>query len=188
MIMRSFTLSGILVMLSFSITPLVVTPTVIPAVAAEPSESAETPAWTQLSLTNVNTGESFKLADFEGKTVLVETMATWCSNCRTQLGNVKEARTLLGDLDDVVFVALSVEQNLSDEALATYAQNQGFDWIFAVATPDMIRALTEQFGRTVTSPPATPHFLIQADGSISELSTGFTDPEAIVEEIQAAQS
>ena len=41
------------------------------------------------------TDQTFTLADFAGKTVYVEPMATWCTNCRQQLGNVTEAKAEL---------------------------------------------------------------------------------------------
>ncbi|NNJ09243.1 TlpA family protein disulfide reductase [Chloroflexales bacterium ZM16-3] len=143
---------------------------------------ADAPAWQQVALTDARSGQSFTLADFAGKTVYVEPMATWCSNCRQQLGNVREAKAQLGD--NVVFIGLSVETTISAADLAAYADKQGFDWTFAVATPDLLQQLTEAFGRTITNPPSTPHFIIRPDGSASELMTGFSDPQAILAMLQ----
>ena len=58
---------------------------------------AQETSWQDLPLTNAQTGETFSLADFAGQTVYVEPMATWCANCRQQLGNVNEAKMQLGD-------------------------------------------------------------------------------------------
>ncbi len=142
------------------------------------------PAWQTISLTNARTGESFKLADFAGKTVFVEPMATWCTNCRQQLGNVRQATTQAGD--DVIFVALSLETNLSNGDLAAYADDAGFDWLFAVMTPEMLQSLADTFGRSITSAPSTPHFVIRPDGSYTSLVTGIESPEEILGHIQAA--
>jgi thiol-disulfide isomerase/thioredoxin len=144
-------------------------------------------AWQTLPLTNARTGETFMLADFAGKTVYVEPMATWCTNCRRQLGNVKEAYAQLTG-DDVVFVALSVETNIGDGTLANYANEAGFDWLFAVATPEMLQALAGEFGQTIANPPATPHFVVRPDGSATDLATGIESTDQIVAQIQAAQS
>lgn len=35
------------------------------------------PAWTTLPLTNAHSGETFRLADFAGKTVFLKPMAIW---------------------------------------------------------------------------------------------------------------
>ncbi len=139
---------------------------------------AQDAAWQTLPLTNARTGETFALADFEGQTVLVEPMATWCVNCRQQLGNLLEARAQLGD--EVTFIALSVETNISDADLARYADEAGFEWTFAVMTPELLRALAADFGRGVAAPPATPHFVIGPDGEAGELLTGLRSPDELV--------
>jgi cytochrome oxidase Cu insertion factor (SCO1/SenC/PrrC family) len=149
---------------------------VIPAV--------ERPAWQQIALTDARTGATFALADFAGKTVFVEPFATWCSNCKQQLGNVQAARAQLGD--DVVFVALSVEPNIGNEALVKYADETGFDWTFAAMPPELLQALAATFGQTVANPPATPHFIIRPDGSVTDLATGIKAPDVIVAAVVAA--
>ena len=139
--------------------------------------------WKTLPLTDARTGETFTLGGFSGRTVYAEPMATWCSNCRQQLGNVRDAAaTLTGD--DVTFIALSVETTLKADALARYAEEQGFDFKFAVMTPELLRALAAAFGQTVTVPPSTPHFIIYPDGATSDLLTGFSSPDAILAAVQ----
>ncbi len=138
---------------------------------------AQSADWQSLPLTDARTGETFTLAELEG-TVYVEPMATWCSNCRTQLGNVQAAQAQVEG--DVTFIALSVETTLEAAALAQYANEQGFDFTFAVMTPDLLRALAGEFGQSVTNPPATPHFVRYPDGTWSELMTGFSPPDAVL--------
>lgn len=148
--------------------------------------SVERPAWQQLSIDNARTGESFTLADFAGKTVFVEPMATWCGNCRRQLTNVRDARAQL-DSDDVVFIALSVETNIDNTRLANYADDEGFEWLFAVLTPELLRELAGEFGQTITNPPSTPHFVIRPDGTSTELVTGIESAGDILAQIISAQ-
>lgn len=140
------------------------------------------PAWQTMTLTDARTGASFTLADFAGKHVFVETMATWCSNCRQQLGNVKSA-VARADGNQVVFVAISVETDLAPATLAQYVTDNGFDWTFAVATPDFVRALADTFGPTIANPPATPHFLIHPDGAHGDLITGYESGDAILAQL-----
>jgi thiol-disulfide isomerase/thioredoxin len=144
------------------------------------------PVWQTIALTNAATGESFSLGDFRGKTVFVEPMATWCSNCRAQQGEVREAKAQLGD--DVVFIGLSLETNLPPEQLAAYAQDNGFDWTYAVMPVELLAQLTDEFGRSITNAPSTPHFIIRSDGTFSALSTGIDPADIIVTKIQAEQS
>ena len=147
---------------------------------------SDLPLWMTSELTNVRTGETFTLADFAGKTVFVEPMATWCTNCRQQLGNVAEARAQLADNEDVVFVSLSVETTISNDDLANYTNDTGFDWTFAVVTPEVLVSLADTFGQSVTNPPSTPHFIIRADGSTTDLTTGFEGPTELLQSIQDA--
>lgn len=140
------------------------------------------PAWQTMALTDARTGETFTLADFAGKQVFVETMATWCTNCRQQLGNVKSA-VAQADGDQAVFIAISVETDLAAQTLAQYADNNDFGWTFAVATPELVRALADTFGPTIANPPATPHFWIYPDGAHSELVTGYESGEEILAQL-----
>lgn len=151
------------------------------------AESASSAAWMTLPLVNVATGETFTLAHFSGKTVYVEPMATWCTNCRRQQRKVIAARKEL-DPDEFIFLSLSVEDGLANQVLADYAQQYGFDWLFAVATPEMVQALIDHFGRAIITPPSTPHFIISPNGAVTELMTGFHEPADIVTLVkQAAQ-
>ena len=138
-----------------------------------------------LALTNSDTGETFTLADFEGKTVVVKSMATWCGKCKSNLKSIQAAQTQLND-PDLVVVALSVEANLPDEDLAQYAEDEGFDFVFAVATPDMTRALASEFGQTALNPSIGSHFIIDANGHVSDLTTGTIDSQELVTRLQAA--
>lgn len=152
---------------------------------APAADRMDLPLWQTLAVTNAATGETFSFADFEGKTVFVEPMATWCGNCRSQQGQVREAKAQLGD--DVVFVGLSLETTLPAADLAQYAQDNGFDWTYAVMSEELLKGLADEFGRSITSAPSTPHFIIRPDGSFSALSTGIHSAEEIVTQIQEAQ-
>jgi thiol-disulfide isomerase/thioredoxin len=143
--------------------------------------AVERPAWQSMALTDARSGATFTLADFAGKTVFVEPFATWCSNCRQKLANVHAAKQVAGE--DVVFVVLSVEANIGNEALAAYAADTGYDLMFAAMPPEMLQALAAQFGQTIANPPATPHFVIRPDGSTGELVTGIESTEALLAQV-----
>lgn len=149
------------------------------------AQTIDRPAWHFLPLTNARTGEVFTLADFGGRAVYVEPMATWCSKCREQLDILRDVRAQPGG-DQPVFIALSVETDVSNDDLARYADAAGFDWLFAVATPELLRELSATFGRTITNPPATPHFVLRPDGTTDGLTTGIHSAESILREVSAA--
>lgn len=129
------------------------------------------PDWTNIELVNAATNETFTLADFAGKTVFIEPMAVWCTNCRSQQRTIN---TVIDQLDpnEFVMLSLSIETFVTPEELATYAVNNEFGWTFAVATDDLVTALVNEFGRSVTSPPSVPHFTIAPDGTAGNFATG----------------
>jgi thiol-disulfide isomerase/thioredoxin len=143
------------------------------------SAAAQGPvSWLDLPLVDARSGESFTLRSFEGRTVFVEPMATWCSSCRSQMTILRDVVAEL-DADSFVFVGLSVETTLPPGELARYADANGFGWTFAVMTPDFLRAFTGVFGRSAATPPATPHVVIAPDGTPGGLSTGLMSADAL---------
>lgn len=149
---------------------------------AEQTAVVAGPEWLTLSLTDARTGEPFSLADFAGRPIYVEPMATWCTNCRRQMNAISAGQDQIPA--EAVIIGLSVEPNLDDNVLAGYANNQGYNWLFAVATPELIEAMVNEYGRSVANPPSTPHFIVRPDGSITALSTGFHTIEEIVAQIE----
>ena len=148
------------------------------------------PDWTSLPLTNVATGETFTLSDYAGKIVFLEPMATWCTNCRAQLGRLNGALNQFDNsAGNFLFLGVSVELGLDDAALASYQTNQGFNNInFAVASPEFLQGLIDTFGRAVNTPPSTPHFYIFPDGSLGDLVTGPESVEELVTQFETLAS
>lgn len=169
------------------------TPEAAPACATVMHEMAgtpeameeELPEWQTIELTDARTGETYSIADLHGCVVYFETMATWCPNCKQQLGNVAAAYDQL-DKDKVVFVAVSIETEISADDLAAYADENGFAFIFSVADADILKAISDEFGRESLVPPSTPHVVINPDGTFGDLKTGFSSADEIVAMVEAA--
>ena len=51
----------------------------------------------------------------------------------------------------------------------------------AVMPEELLAQLADEFGRSITSAPSTPHFIIRADGSYTELATGIHSAEELRE-------
>ena len=147
---------------------------------ADPTETAEpaspSPAdmpddpLLAVELTDVRTGEPFTLWELasEHGPVLLEPMAIWCSSCRAQQRQVVEAHAAGS------FTSVSLDVDLSErpEDLAVYADREGFDWHFAMADPELYRALQERFDLAVTNPPSTPLIIVERDGTVRALEFG----------------
>jgi thiol-disulfide isomerase/thioredoxin len=131
-------------------------------------------------LTDVATGRTFRLADLAGTTVIIETMAIWCSNCLAQQRHVYDALVDLAPAH-VAYVVIDVDPNETEAALAQYRDRNGFTGTYVVATRDLARALASEFGDQVLNPPSTPMLLIGSDGRVTLTDYGSKSPERIVE-------
>jgi thiol-disulfide isomerase/thioredoxin len=151
-----------------------------PAPTATPP--AITAAWAQTELTDVATGETFRIADLAGKTVIVETMAIWCTKCYAQQGDVYAALEQL-DPERVAYVLLDVDPSESADALAEYRDRNGFTGTYAIADRTTARALVDEFGDQMVNPPATPMILIGSDGRITLTPFG---PKSATDVVQLA--
>jgi thiol-disulfide isomerase/thioredoxin len=136
-------------------------------------------AWATVPLVDAVSGNTFKIADFAGKNIYVETFATWCSNCQKQL---KEVQAVASKMSEDVFIALSLEgADINNEALKAYAEKNGFTFIVAAVTPEVLESLVADFGNGVTNPPSTPHFFISTKGEVGELLTGIESADKLAE-------
>ncbi|MGH1341545.1 MAG: peroxiredoxin family protein [Nannocystales bacterium] len=61
-------------------------------------------------------GNEVSLADFRGKLVLVNFWATWCEPCITEWPQFDQLAQRLGDRDDVVILAVSIDEKREDVA------------------------------------------------------------------------
>ena len=161
-----------------------------PAAETAGAAAAETPDWMTIELTDACSGKTFTLADFAGKTIYIESMATWCVNCYHQMARAQDAIAQLPEASrsEIVQVALSSEIGLPREDLASYAQKTRFPMIFAVMPEAMLKAMADDLGRDVAVPPAMPHLIVAPDGTIGELHTGGSSADELLALFTAAQA
>lgn len=127
--------------------------------------------WRTAELVDVRTGEAFTVDGLEGKLVVVEPMAIWCTTCAAQQAEVADALETLAT-DDLVYVSLDVDPNERAPDLAEYADRSGFGWRFAVASREVARSLATTFGDQILSPPSTPIIVIAPSGEVVDQGFG----------------
>ena len=143
------------------------------------------PAWFKAELTNARTSETFTIADFKGKVVLVEALAMWCSNCLKQQGQVQALHDLLGERDDFVSLGVDIDPNENAAALQAYIDKNGFDWLYTVAPTEVSREIGQLYGDQFLNPPSTPMLIIDRHGEVHPLPFGIKSAESLLEALQS---
>jgi thiol-disulfide isomerase/thioredoxin len=69
-------------------------------------------------------GETIRLSDLRGKTVLVNIFASWCGPCRIEAPHLVEVFNASGD--DVAFIGLNLQE--SPEAVAGFMEDFGIEF------------------------------------------------------------
>ena len=152
--------------------PPAATPTASLGSIGELASQRTTPAWYDIELTDVTTGQTFTINDFAGKVVLVEAMAEWCPTCIEQQREIRKLHERLGSADDVVSVSLDIDVHEDGPSLKSYAEALGNDWRYAVAPLEVARALGNLYSAEYLNPPYSPMLLIDRHGVATSLPYG----------------
>lgn len=156
-----------------------------PQTADAPMEAAAT--WLDIELTDAASGERFTLASLAGGVVAIEPMAVWCSNCKAQQDNVKQAYADIAAAG-VTYISLGIDPGEDPAALARYAERRGYGWTFVQSSTEFSRALDDLFGPQVLSAPSTPLIVLDASGEVAFQDFGFHGPDQLLDILgQAAQ-
>ncbi len=150
-------------------------------ITTPPTTDGVVPAWMDTELTDVATGEKFRISDFKGKPVLVESFAVWCSTCLEQQRKTKELAEREGDT--IVHVSLDTDPNEDAEKIKEHIETYGFDWYFAVAPVEMTRALIDEYTLDIVNAPAVPVLLICEDQSTRLLRKGIKSADELLSEV-----
>jgi thiol-disulfide isomerase/thioredoxin len=138
--------------------------------------------WKDAELVNVLTGEAFRISDFEGRTVLLESFAVWCPTCLSQQKEMRVFTALYSD--DVVHISLDTDPNEDETRVIEHATRNELDWIFAVSPIEVTRGLIDEFGIGVVNAPSAPVILICEDQSTRLLRSGVKSAQDLRAEIE----
>lgn len=138
------------------------------------SQPTLTPA-PEFTLTDAE-GNTLRLRDFRGKTVLIDFMATWCGPCKQQM---VQYRTVWEQYRDrVVFMSIDIDPQETDNTLRQYAQQFPYaSWIWTRDTASLLRTYN------VTAIPKT--VIIDRNGYIRNTYVGVTSASTLIQDIEA---
>lgn len=141
-----------------------------------------TPAWMDIELTDVATGEIFKISDFKGRPVLLESFAVWCPTCLAQQQEVKKVKQSQGE--KVVHISLDTDPNEDEGLVREHLERNDLDWYFAVSPVALTQALIDEFGLSVVAAPRAPVVLVCPDQSSRFLRSGVKQADELLSEIE----
>ena len=158
-----------------------VSPVPEPAPTPTPSPTAAS-AWMDIELTDVATGQTFKLSDFRGKPVLLESFAVWCPTCLRQQ---KEMQKLLArEGEAIIHVSLDTDPNEDEAKVKEHLERNSLDWYFAISPIELTEALIDDFGLAIVSAPSAPVVLICKDQSTRFLKDGVKSADSLLLEVE----
>lgn len=144
---------------------------------------AEAIEWRDIILEDAVSGEKFSIADFKGKAVLFESFAVWCPTCLKQQKEVRKMREIENS-DEIVHISIDTDPNEEISIVRDHAQDNGFDWYYAVSPKEMTVLLIDEFGIEIVNAPSVPMVLVCPDQSAQLLKRGVKSPEFLFEEIE----
>lgn len=136
------------------------------------------PAWLSVKFTDAVTGKDFMINDFKGKVVVVDLMAVWCPNCLREQQQLKALRDIVSP-DDLVVVTLGIDLHEDAAVLKKYAQENGFEWRYAVAPLEAMRDIGNLYGARFMDPTLSPTLIVDRQGEIYTMNFGYKKAEDI---------
>lgn len=160
------------------------TPTADAMMPAATSETMmDAPAWFGATLTDVRNADMFTINDFKGKVVLVETMSVSCADCKNQQNEIQALREQLGIQADFVSVSLDVNPSENSDALKSYLDDAGFDWLYAVASKDVSHEIASLYGDQFLDSASAPVLIIDRHGVVHTLPFGLKKVDDLLQAV-----
>jgi thiol-disulfide isomerase/thioredoxin len=135
-----------------------------------------------MELIDVATGKVFRISDFSGRPVLLESFAVWCPTCTEQQKQTKELESRIGDA--IIHVSLDTDPNEDEARVREHIEANGFDWYYAVSPIELTRTLIDEYGIKVVNAPMVPMILICPDQSTRFLRSGVKTANDLISEVE----
>jgi peroxiredoxin len=127
-------------------------------------------------------GSPVRLADFRGKTVILDFWATWCPPCIFQVPELNKFWAAHKDSGDVMVIGVAVDVE-GAEIVSPWAEEQGVEYPLVIGSEEVAR----EFG-AVGFPTLV---IVKPDGQIDSLHVGLIESdelEALVAAVRKASS
>ncbi len=138
-------------------------------IADSEEDTIEKALWRTTELTDVKTGETFTIDQFD-KPVILESFAVWCPTCTKQQKEIRELHQEIGD--DAISIGLNTDPNEDRQKVLEHITANNFDWYYAVAPKEVTQSLIDEFGFGVANAPSAPVVIIDENKNARLLKSG----------------
>jgi thiol-disulfide isomerase/thioredoxin len=117
-------------------------------------------------------GNAFKLADFDGKVLIVDLWATWCGPCREQAPQLAELSSRYRD-QGLEVVGLSLDEQSNQAGVAEFIKTVGINYTVGYASNRVSGAVLTGTEDETGDPPIPQLFIFGRDGKLVEHLIGY---------------
>lgn len=143
------------------------------------SDSVIAESWIDIELTDVVTGEIFRISDFD-KPIVMESFAVWCPTCKRQQDEIQK---LIDSGDDSIHISVDTDPNEDSAKIVEHINRYGYTWSFVVFPAVATQLLIDDFGVGIVNAPGAPVILICPDKMARLLKSGVKSAGELREEI-----
>ena len=136
------------------------------------------------NFTIIKEKDGFKLKEAKGKIVIYDIFATWCPPCKASASHLSSLQKKYKD--DLIIIGLSIEDNISDEKLLAF-QNQN-NAHYALVNSNNNRKVADEivFSLGLGERYPIPLLAMYKDGKLINHFVGMTQEELIESDIKTA--
>ena len=120
-------------------------------------------------LKDIVTQETFKLSDFKGKVILIDSFHLSCEACMTQHSKEK---LLIEERPDIVLISFDSNSTDSESQIGNYAVSNEYYWYFTQPPEKFVKSLSSLIGNEVTNARLVPTLVVCPDNYAHLLRTG----------------
>jgi thiol-disulfide isomerase/thioredoxin len=117
-------------------------------------------------------GNAFKLADFDGKVLIVDLWATWCGPCREQAPQLAELSSRYRD-QGLEVVGLSLDERSNQAGVADFIKTVGINYTVGYASNRVSGAFLTGTEDETGEAPIPQLFIFGRDGKLVEHLIGY---------------
>ena len=125
-------------------------------------------------------GKKVSLADFKGKTVLINLWATWCMPCKKEIPDLKEIATELKD-KNFKMIGVTVFPQQGATSLEDYLKTNPINYTILEGNDEFVKNMEVAIGSQIDGIPTT--IIVNGDGKVVENFTGGRNKAGFMESI-----